>query len=207
MANNLAKCCCYCNALIIAHIIGTLFSIAPFVFAVLSIGRDRPAFYLNDLHVSLLNKTLTNTTTTMIHFNLTIKNPNILYGLYYKDPLNLTFTYFPPSINKTNNVTIGRYNIQGFYQGFRKVKHVRDFVVVQDIFSVAKQLKEPAKVALLLVDLDARVKFKSIEHKKFHLVSRVFVEVNCNTGNVVQNKTDFQMRYTSGSDKWKFIQW
>lgn len=167
------------------------------------LARDRPDFYLFDFHVS---KTL-NSTTTKMHFDLMIVNNNSFTGLYYNDPVSLTFTYFPPTtIAKNTSIIIGKHTIQGFYQGGGMIKLVQNSVVVQDVFSWAATTKEPARVAILRVDLDGRLKFRSIENKKLHLVARAAVEVNCNTRNIVQNNT-VHLKYASGSNSWGVLQW
>ncbi|XP_042751520.1 uncharacterized protein LOC122194604 [Lactuca sativa] len=180
-----------------------------FYLTVLFLSRDRPTISVDDLYVSSLNKTsssLTNTTT--IDIDLKFQNENSRVGIYYEDPLNLTITYIP------QNITIF-INIQGFYQGNGKGNNIQASAVFQNLFSDVEQrrilgethvlLFGAAKVIDFRVDLEAKIKFKSIENKKSNLLVRSDVKVNGNTGTSVL-KT-IQMKYTSGSNNWGAVQW
>ncbi|CAI9290723.1 unnamed protein product [Lactuca saligna] len=176
---------------------------------VLFLSRDRPTISVADLYVSSLNQTSTSlTNTTTISIDLKFQNENLGVGIYYEDPLNLTITYIPQNI--TNFITI-----QGFYQGNGKINHIQASTVVQDIFSNVEQHRKlgekqvslfgAGKVIDFMVDLEAKIKFKSIENKKSNLMVRSAVEVNGNTGTSVL-KT-IEMKYASGSNNWGAVQW
>ncbi|CAI9270030.1 unnamed protein product [Lactuca saligna] len=180
-----------------------------YYLTVLLLSRDHPTISVADLYVSSLNKTsssLTNTTT--IDIDLKFKNENFGVGIYYEDPLNLTITCIP------RNITIFMI-IQGFYQGNGKVNHIQASAVVQDLFSNVEQrrtlgvkhvsLFDAGKVIDFMVDLEAKIKFKSIENKKSKLMVGSAVEVNGNTGTSIL-KT-IQMKYSSGSNYWGAVQW
>lgn len=198
-----------CTHLIRSIIILVLYIIS-WHYSLSLVSRVRPTLYLNDIHVSETNN-------ATIYFDLMIKNTNNLVGLYYEDPLTLTFSYFPQTITTNPKVTVAKYPIQAFYQGNGKVKHVQHSIVVQDFFPLGKDLGRedeetngswigPVKVVDLRVDFDGKLKFKSIENKKADLVAGVTVEIDSKTGNIVQNKT-IELKYASGSDKWGFLQW
>lgn len=180
-----------------------------YYFTVLFLSRDRPTISVSDLYVSSLNQTSTSlTNTTTIYIDLKFQNENLGVGIYYEDPLNLTITYIPQNI--TNFITI-----QGFYQGNGKINHIQASTVVQDIFANVEQHRKlgekqvslfgAGKVIDFMVDLEAKIKFKSIENKKSNLMVRSAVEVNGNTGTSVL-KT-IQMKYASGSNNWGAVQW
>lgn len=94
------------------------------------------------------------------------------------------------------------------------MKQVQACVVVPDLFSEERRklgesyvpVVGPAKVASFKVDLDAKIKFKSIENKKSHLVAGAVVDVNEDTGGSVLDKS-FKLKYDSGSNKWGVVQW
>ncbi|CAH1453274.1 unnamed protein product [Lactuca virosa] len=145
---------------------------------------------------------------TTVSIDLKFQNENLGVGIYYENPLNLTITYIP------QNITIF-ITIQGFYQGNGKVNHIQASAVVQDLFSNVEERRTlaethvslfgPAKVIDFMVDLETKIKFKSIENKKSNLMVRSAVEVNGNTGTSVL-KT-IQMKYATGSNNWGAVQW
>ncbi|CAH1453275.1 unnamed protein product [Lactuca virosa] len=144
-----------------------------------------------------------------------IQNENSGIAIYYEDPVNLTITYLQSTVSTGSNVIIERSTIKGFYQGNGEVKHIQASVVIQDLFSMNEQRRKlgearvslygPVKVIDFVVDLEADIKFKSIENKKSHLMVGSAVEVNDNTGTSVL-KT-IQMKYAYGSNKWGVLQW
>ncbi|KAJ9549911.1 hypothetical protein OSB04_022454 [Centaurea solstitialis] len=166
----------------------TGFSILLIIF-IQSLHRKNPTISIEAVYVPSLDKNVTTTTaattaaaTTAIYFDLKIYNTNVV-GLYYR-PMNLTFSYYPNK--KTTNVSVpfGVYPIRGFHQGHYKERRISDKVVVG---GMAVQ-PDGRRVVVIRLDLVGRVKFKSIAQWKRTVVVGVDVEVNGDTGEMV-NKT------------------
>ncbi|XP_042752064.1 protein NDR1 [Lactuca sativa] len=184
-------------------------------FTVLLLSRNRPTIYLDNFNIVSLRNTSSSSTNTAIYLELRVQNENSWIGVYYEDPLNLTITYLQSTISTGSNVIIERSTIKGFYQGNGEVKHIQASVVIQDLFSTTERPRRlgetnimmygPSKMIDFVIDLEADIKFKSIENKKSHLTMQSTVEVSDYTGTSVL-KT-IQMKYTSGSNKWGVWRW
>ncbi|CAI9290741.1 unnamed protein product [Lactuca saligna] len=178
-------------------------------FTVLLLSRNRPTIYLDNFNVVSLRNT------TATYLNLRIQNENSWIGIYYEDALNLTISYLPPTKSIESKVTIGQCAIQGFYQGQGEVRHIQASVVIEDLFSMTEQRRRlgethvslygPVKVIDFVVDLEANIKFKSIENKKSHLLMQSGVEVNDDTWTSILKTV--QMNDDSGSNTWGVWRW
>ncbi|CAI9260561.1 unnamed protein product [Lactuca saligna] len=191
-----------------------VFSIACY-FTVLLLSRNRPSIYVYKFNVVSVKNTSTSLTNTAVYVELKIQNENSWTGVYYEDPLNLTITYLQSTISTGSDVIIGRCAINGFYQRNGEVSHIQASVVIQDLFSTSEHRRRlgetnvslygPAKAVDFVVDLEADIKFRSIENQKSHLAMRSVVEVNDNTW--MSALRTIQMKYSSGSDKWGVWRW
>lgn len=90
---------------------------------VLYVNPKNPEFSVEEFYVSAFNKTLSNATGNTISFNIKLRNQNSAIGLYYDDPVNVTFSYIP---RESNNEIIWKYSVPKFYQGNAQSRRLID---------------------------------------------------------------------------------
>ncbi|KAJ9549915.1 hypothetical protein OSB04_022458 [Centaurea solstitialis] len=95
------------------------------VMLVLYVNPKNPEFSVEKFYVSAFNKTSSNATTNTISFDIKLRNQNKAIGLYYDDPVNLTFSFTP---RETNAQIIWKYSVPKFYQGNAQSRRLRDVI-------------------------------------------------------------------------------
>ncbi|KAI3727494.1 hypothetical protein L6452_16110 [Arctium lappa] len=167
------------------------------VMLVLYVNPKNPEFSVEKFYVSAFNKTSSNATTNTISFDIKLRNQNKAIGLYYDDPVNLTFSFIP---RETNNQIIWKYSVPKFYQGNAQSRRLRDVIqpleapeisvfnetVVVEHASVLPSGAITTGLEPLLyfkVDFVTKVRFKLIgKHHAKELVVSADVPIGANTG-------------------------
>ncbi|KAJ0103440.1 hypothetical protein Patl1_04316 [Pistacia atlantica] len=176
---------------------GSIISLCLAIFFLYgNIHTSNPKCSIQDFYLPALNNSLNSTDNATLYFQLKLRNPNILKGIYY-DPVNVTV------FNKFNTTThIRNYVVPDFYQGFRKTAE-KDGSVNFNEGAVSRAAFDN-RTAVFRVDLVTAVRFKSFvwktKSKRHQIMVGADVEVNdqgtkVNQKNVKLSQAPLSLRF------------
>lgn len=93
----------------------------------LYVNPHDPAISIEEFYVEAFNKTANNATSNSISFNIKLQNKNTGVGLYYIDPVNVTFSY---TSTQTKQTFIWQYSAPKFYQGNAQSRRLIDEIQI-----------------------------------------------------------------------------
>lgn len=167
------------------------------LFLWLSLRGSNPKCSIQDFYVPALNLSANSTVRSSnhsIYFDLKLDNGMKDKGVRYDD-INLTF-YYSPNHTNYNNLPIGNYTINRFYQGHGKDTHRKALVETRGVpWANASETVSSNGTVVFRLDLSTKVRYKILfwYTKKHKFTVGANVDVNA-TGQKVNSKKGIRLK-------------